>query len=208
MILGLASFLAETETPLWMPIAAAVFLAGGVALLVQTFRRTLMLSRVQLEDEVRKWQSESDYWRTMETAIEKLNETVAAIDAGIQERRITLKRLSDEAEASISKLERLAEEAKVAATLAPKLPTRKLQTEPTDPSAEENQDSDETGPVAKGSGRVVHMEQVRDQIAKRHRRVYEMFDSGHTVLDISKETALDIGEIELILAIRHRGVGG
>jgi hypothetical protein len=207
-LLPLTMLIGEAETPFWMPVAAAVFLAGGVVLLVGTLRRTLLISKAQLEDEVRKWQSESDFWRTMDAAVEQLHSSVAAIDQGIKERSETLKRLSEEADASTKRLEKLIEEAKVAATLAPKKPTRKVSQNGAGLVPEEGQDQDDTGPLEKGSGRVVHMEQVRDQIAKRHRRVYEMFDSGHTVLDISKETALDIGEIELILAIRQRGVGG
>jgi len=205
---------AAEDLPWYMPAAAAIFLTAGVLMLIGTLRRTLMVSKVQLEEDVRKWQAQADFWRTMDSAVAQLGESVDVISKQLAEREATLDRLTKEASASIAKLDKLIEEAKVAASLPPAKSTRRVKP-PTEsqsstgqtPTENIEQDLDREDDEGT-SGRVVHMEQVRDQIARRHRRVYEMFDIGHTVLDISKDTGLNIGEIELILAIRQRGVGG
>ena len=126
-----------------------------------------------------KSQAELNYWRTFETAVDKLGEVAADLDAQLKARNESLTRLTEEAKAKIERLEKLIAQAE------PKVAAQS--------GAREQQ------------GNVVNFKAATAALVKRnHRRVYEAFDSGHSIQEISKETGMTLGELELILALRDK----
>jgi hypothetical protein len=170
-----------STTDIFMMAAASVFFIAGVALLAATLRGSLIKSRLTLEEDVRRKQAESQFWRTMENAVVKLGEAVAEIDEKIRERTETLDRLSREANELMAKIEARRKE---------------LEADAPRPAREA---------PARGEGKVVDMKTASAALARRNARICEMFDGGDTIQDISRETGLSLGEIELILAIRDKG---
>jgi hypothetical protein len=183
----------------WTMAAALTFLGAGVIVLVGTLRRTLFLTRAKLESEVQQWQAESDYWRTMETAIEELAETIGEVDQKSDEREKLLSRLCEEATAVIARLQVLLDEAHAMADKPIKRRSSRATAAATAQQVDEGRDQ----------GRIVKFDRLRAAQNRNHKLVCDLFASGHDLSQISKETGLGIGEIELILNVaRTKGGTG
>ncbi|MCA8939727.1 MAG: hypothetical protein KDB07_07970, partial [Planctomycetes bacterium] len=59
---------------------AAVFMVGGVFMVIQTLRHSLLKSKMAVEEEVRRKQARAEYWRTMESAVNNLSTLIGEID--------------------------------------------------------------------------------------------------------------------------------
>ncbi len=183
----------------WTMAAALTFLGAGVIVMIGTLRRTLFLTRAKLEDEVNRWQAESDYWRTMESAIESLAKTIETVDGQAGEREKLLNRLCEEATSVIARLQKLLDEAQEASVQAraAKPKSGRLAHHVSDP----DEDSER--------GRIVRFDRLRATQNRNHKLVCDLFTQGRDLSQISKETGLGIGEIELILNVaRTKGGTG
>lgn len=182
----------------WTIAAALTFFGAGVIVLVGTLRRTLFLTKAKLENEVGQWQAESEYWRTIESAIVKLGETAKAVDQKADEREVLLGRLCEEAADVIGRLQELLDKAQAASRAAPKPKAKKA------PAAATADDSEPD------RGRIVHLDRARAAQNRNHKLVSDLFAQGKDMSEISRETGLGIGEIELILHVMRTksGAGG
>lgn len=162
---------------------AAVFLIVGALLLIFTLHRSMGKSRRQLEEAKNRNMTEGEYWRAMDAAVDRLSVSVSDIDAKIDERVASLSRLTDEANNKTVRLTELIERME----------------------ATERELAAKAGNAEHAQGKVVDFKSASAALVKRnHRRVYEAFDSGKNIQDISRETGLQLGEIELILALRDK----
>lgn len=199
--------LLETDAPWYMNVVAAAFLAAGVWLLVGQLRRSLFFNKAALEDDVKRWHAEGDYWRTMDEAVNRLSDVVEDIETKSAERTKTLTRLTEEATIVTQRLERLIESARsntTGSTRTLRKPTERVVAADVPDTADDSAEAVDDTDADEEKGRIVHIDTARAALARNHRRVYELFDAGNAVIDISKDTGLQIGEIELILAMRGR----
>lgn len=170
-------------------VAALSLLAGGVVMIVVTLRNQLKRNTNAADAHAKRAQAEADYWRTLDSAVDKLGEVATEITRKCEERNQRLDKLAKEAAEKVEKLEALMKRAD--AELA-----KSAQAAPSQPAATA---------AAPERGKIVDFQAATAALVKRnHRRVYEAFDSGQTIQEISRETGLQVGEIELILALRDR----
>lgn len=166
-------------------IASLVFLFAGILMLVKTIRHTMLKSRVEIEEELRRQSAQADYWRTMDAAVDRLAEAAAEINQGVEDRMERLGKLSSEATDLLARLQLLIEDAEKEERAVRKSTDRIR-------SDREN-------------GTIIEFKSASEALVRKtHRRIYALFDKGRTIQEISRETGLQIGEIELILALRDR----
>ncbi|MCK6438692.1 MAG: hypothetical protein L6Q71_00645 [Planctomycetes bacterium] len=159
-------------------IASVVFLTGGVAMLVFTLWHSLKKSEKREREMTNPVMREEQYWQRMQQAVDTLDRLANEIDGRAHERSETLTRLTQEAAATAERLQQAIEKTQSAAA------------------------------DAKGEGRIVDFKSATEALTSRaHRKVYDAFDKGMSIQEIGRETGLQLGEIELILALRDKTSG-
>ncbi len=176
-------FLAASEILNW--VAALTFLIAGVVLLVSALRNSIRKSRLAVENELRKQQAQSEYWRTIDKAVEALSELIEDISSRSDKYAHQVQSLIEEATDKQTELSKLIQEM--------------------EEETREHKEASAPSNKSEEPGRIVNFRTASEALVKRtHRKVYDAFDRGQTIQEISHDTGLQIGEIELILALRER----